>query len=105
MGHPSDSERSFANGGLDLIVRSGTIVDGTGRAPIVDGVVVVRDGRIADVGPRASVAIPPDAPTVDISGKTVIPGLWDMHTHVTQIEWAPAPGRLPRPHAGCCSRC
>ena len=66
-----------------------TIVDGTGRAPIEDGVVVVRDGRIADAGPRASVAIPPDAPSVDVSGKTVIPGLWDMHTHVTQIEWAP----------------
>ena len=70
-------------------VAGATIVDGTGRAPIADGVVVVRDGRIADVGPRASVAIPSDAPTVDISGKTVIPGLWDMHTHVTQIEWAP----------------
>jgi len=66
-----------------------TIVDGTGRAPIEDGVVVVRDGRIADAGPRAGVAIPPDAPAVDVSGKTVIPGLWDMHTHVTQIEWAP----------------
>ena len=66
-----------------------TIVDGTGRAPIEDGVVVVRDGRIADAGPRASVAIPPDAPAVDVSGKTLIPGLWDMHTHVTQIEWAP----------------
>jgi imidazolonepropionase-like amidohydrolase len=66
-----------------------TIVDGTGRAPITDGVVVVRDGRIADVGPRASVTIPDGLPTVDIAGKTLIPGLWDMHTHATQVEWAP----------------
>jgi imidazolonepropionase-like amidohydrolase len=66
-----------------------TIVDGTGRAPVSDGVVIVRDGRIADVGPRASVPIPGDVPTVDVSGKTLVPGLWDMHTHVTQIEWAP----------------
>jgi imidazolonepropionase-like amidohydrolase len=66
-----------------------TIVDGTGRAPIADGVVVVRDGRITDVGARGAVTIPPDLPTVDVSGKTLVPGLWDMHTHVTQIEWAP----------------
>lgn len=67
----------------------GTIVDGTGRAAIADGVIVVKDGRIADVGPRASVVIPDGVATVPITGKTVIPGLWDMHTHVTQVEWAP----------------
>jgi hypothetical protein len=66
-----------------------TIVDGTGRAAIPDGVVVVRDGRIADVGPRAGVTIPPGVPSVAVDGKTIVPGLWDMHTHVTQIEWAP----------------
>jgi imidazolonepropionase-like amidohydrolase len=66
-----------------------TIVDGSGGAAIADGVIVVRDGRIADVGARAQVTIPPDAPTVDVSGKTIVPGLWDMHTHVTQVEWAP----------------
>ena len=67
-----------------------TIVDGTGRPAIRDGVVVVRDGRITDVGPRASVTIPGDVPSVPVDGKTIVPGLWDMHTHVTQIEWAPA---------------
>jgi imidazolonepropionase-like amidohydrolase len=66
-----------------------TIVDGTGRAAIPDGVIVVRDGRIAEVGPRAAVTIPPGVPLVAVDGKTIIPGLWDMHTHVTQMEWAP----------------
>ena len=66
-----------------------TIVDGTGRPAIPDGVILVRDGRIAEVGPRASVMIPADSPSVAVDGKTIIPGLWDMHTHVTQIEWAP----------------
>ncbi len=66
-----------------------TIVDGTDRAPIADGVVIVRDGKIEAVGPRATVAIPADLPTVDVAGKTIVPGLWDMHTHVTQVEWAP----------------
>ena len=67
----------------------GTIVDGTGRPAIDDGVIVVRDGNIADVGPRASVRIPDGVAIVPIAGRTVIPGLWDMHSHVTQIEWAP----------------
>ena len=66
-----------------------TIVDGTGRPAIPDGVVLIRDGRIAEVGPRASVTIPPDVTTVSVDGKTIIPGLWDMHTHATQVEWAP----------------
>ena len=67
----------------------GRLVDGTGRPPIADAVVVVRDGRITEVGPRAAVAIPSDVPSVDVAGTTLVPGLWDMHTHVTQIEWAP----------------
>jgi imidazolonepropionase-like amidohydrolase len=66
-----------------------TIIDGTGAAPTADGVVIVRDGRIAEVGPRAAVTVPADVPVVDVAGKTIVPGLWDMHTHVTQIEWAP----------------
>ena len=76
-------------------VRSGTyaltgatIVDGTGGPPIENGVVVIRDGRIADVGP-AGTAVPAGLARVDVAGKTIVPGLWDMHTHVTQIEWAP----------------
>ena len=66
-----------------------TIVDMTPRAPLRDGVVIVRDGRIAAVGPRGAVALPKDVGRVDVAGKTIVPGLWDMHTHVTQVEWGP----------------
>jgi imidazolonepropionase-like amidohydrolase len=66
-----------------------TVVDGTNRAPLRDAVVVVKDGRIADVGPRGTVGIPAGMAVADLAGKTVIPGLWDMHTHLTQIEWMP----------------
>ncbi|HZP48281.1 MAG TPA: amidohydrolase family protein [Vicinamibacterales bacterium] len=66
-----------------------TVVDGTGRPAIADAVVVVRDGRIAAVGPRRDTAVPAGVPSVDVTGKTIVAGLWDMHTHVTQIEWAP----------------
>jgi imidazolonepropionase-like amidohydrolase len=67
----------------------GTLVDGTGRAPVANAAIVVRDGRIVDVGPRATVTLPAGIQTVDMTGKTIVPGLWDMHTHVTQVEWAP----------------
>jgi imidazolonepropionase-like amidohydrolase len=66
------------------------VVTGTDDAPINDGVILVRDGRVAAVGSRAAVAIPQGFRVVDVAGKTIIPGLWDMHAHASQIEWAPA---------------
>ncbi|MFZ5721175.1 MAG: amidohydrolase family protein [Pseudomonadota bacterium] len=51
---------------------------------IEDGVVVVRGDRIAAVGRRGEVAIPDGARTVDLAGKTVIPGLVDAHAHGPQ---------------------
>lgn len=81
------TNRPMRSGTFALV--GGRIVDGTGRDAIADGVVVVRDGTIADVGPRAAVKIPADVRSLDVTGKTLVPGMWDMHTHVTQIEWAP----------------
>src|SRR5207237_6358035 len=49
------------------------IVDGTERPAVPDGVVVVRDGRIAAVGPAGAVRIPRDAARVDVTGKTIVP--------------------------------
>jgi imidazolonepropionase-like amidohydrolase len=66
------------------------IVDGTTRAPIDDGTVLVRDGRIAAVGPARAVVIPASVRTIDARGTTIIPGLWDMHAHVALPEWGPA---------------
>jgi imidazolonepropionase-like amidohydrolase len=67
----------------------GTLIDGTLRAPIADSVVVVEAGRITAAGPRSSVMVPPSARTVEVRGQTLIPGLWDMHTHVAHVEWGP----------------
>jgi imidazolonepropionase-like amidohydrolase len=66
-----------------------TIVDATGAPPIRDGVVLVSAGRIAAVGSRTSVTIPENARRIDLAGKTVLPGLWDMHAHFQQVEWGP----------------
>ncbi|MDC0721112.1 amidohydrolase family protein [Nannocystis bainbridge] len=62
------------------------LVDGTGRAPVRDAVVVYDGDKIVAAGPRASTPIPPGATTIDVSGSTIIPGLWDMHAHVQQVE-------------------
>lgn len=51
---------------------------------IDDGVIVVTNGRIAAVGKRGEVAIPAGARTVDLAGKTIIPGLVDAHAHGPQ---------------------
>ena len=66
------------------------VIDATGRPPIDDAVILVRDGRIAAVGRRADVAVPAGVRIIDASGRTIVPGLWDMHAHAGQIEWAPA---------------
>ena len=59
----------------------GTLIDGTGRSPVEDSVVLLKDERIIAVGKRGEVAIPEGAELIDAEGKTVIPGLNDAHTH------------------------
>jgi imidazolonepropionase-like amidohydrolase/Tol biopolymer transport system component len=51
-----------------------------------DGVILIEGNRIRAVGPRASVTIPAGARTVDVTGKTIIPGLIDGHAHGSQGE-------------------
>src|SRR5438046_9464574 len=58
------------------------LVDGTGAAPKPDQTIVVRDGRIAEVGPAPSVQFPAGAQTMDVTGSTGIPGLGGMHDHL-----------------------
>jgi imidazolonepropionase-like amidohydrolase/Tol biopolymer transport system component len=52
-----------------------------GDEVIPDGVVVVDRNRIAAVGPRGTTAVPPDAKVVDVTGKTIMPGIVDVHWH------------------------
>jgi imidazolonepropionase-like amidohydrolase len=64
-----------------IAIRAGTLFDGTSRNVARDVWILVRDGRIAEVGP--SISIPADAERIDLSGWTVLPGFIDLHTHIT----------------------
>lgn len=62
-------------------IRAGALFDGTGSVLQQDVGIVVREGRIAQVG--RDLPVPAGAQVVDLSGWTVLPGLIDMHTHIT----------------------
>ena len=50
--------------------------------PIENGVIVVRDGRIAAVGPAASTTVPAGATVIDAAGKTIMPAMINVHAHM-----------------------
>src|SRR5262245_28225683 len=65
-----------------FVIEGANIWDGAGGEPIRDGVIVVNDGSIQAVGPRASTPIPKGATVISGAGKTLIPGLINAHGHV-----------------------
>lgn len=67
----------------------GRLIDGTGAAAVEDSVVVVRNRRIVGAGARSAIQLDPRIARVDVTGKTVLPGLWDMHAHAGLAEWGP----------------
>jgi imidazolonepropionase-like amidohydrolase len=66
-----------------LAITHVTLIDGTGAAPQSDMTVVIRGTTIVAVGPSVSTSIPSRANTVNATGKFLIPGLADMHIHLT----------------------
>lgn len=85
-GPPAESETApVPNDGGSLTAYLGaTLIDGTGRTPRPDTVVLVAGERIVAVGSRDEIAIPQQARVLDVQGKWIIPGLIDAHVHFFQ---------------------
>src|SRR5262245_30352932 len=68
-------------------IRAARLIDGRGGAPIASPIVIVRGDRIEAVG--SGLAIPAGARVLDLGGMTLLPGLIDLHTHLTStgVHW------------------
>jgi imidazolonepropionase-like amidohydrolase len=71
-----------AKGTGTVVLHAARVIDGTGAAPIQNGVVVVTDDKIVAVGRQGSITIPSGARTVELGNTTLLPGFIDAHTHI-----------------------
>jgi predicted amidohydrolase YtcJ len=69
------------------VIRCGNLIDGTGKPAVDDAIVVLKGNRIHAVGRQTDVLVPMGAYVIDASGKTVVPGLIDSHTHFLSMGY------------------
>lgn len=72
-----------------LIITHVTVINTTGGPPLIDRTVVMNNHRIASVAAAAKATFPKATRVIDASGKFLIPGLWDMHTHFSDRDYLP----------------
>ena len=68
---------------MNVLVKCGNFIDGTGRPPVKNVALLIEDNVIKQVGPTDSVKAPPDARVIDLNGMFVCPGLMDAHMHAS----------------------
>jgi hypothetical protein len=74
------------SGGEVLVIEGGTLIDGTGSTPKTNMRIVIRNGRIQNIGPRNQVSLPARARVINARGKFILPGLIDSHVHYFGYE-------------------
>ena len=82
LGQTGDSPKGY------LALVGGTIYVSPTEEPVRDGVVLIQSEKIAAVGSRSSVKIPPSAQVLDCSGLTIMAGFWNSHVHFFERKWA-----------------
>ncbi|MBV8208235.1 MAG: amidohydrolase family protein [Acidobacteria bacterium] len=65
-----------------MVIRAGSLIDGSSDTPRANQVIVIRGNRIESVSDASSVRVPSDAAVIDLSHATVLPGLIESHTHL-----------------------
>ena len=63
------------------VISGGTLIDGTGKPPVKDAVIVIEGNKFKAVGEKGKMRGPAGAKTVDATGKFILPGLFDAHIH------------------------
>ena len=66
-----------------MVIKGANILDVTNGELLKNHIVVVDDGRIAKVSPASSIELPKGGEVIDLQGQTLMPGLIDMHVHLT----------------------
>jgi hypothetical protein len=69
-----------------LAVRGGKLIDGTGRPPIDNSVIIIQGTKFTAVGRSGELAVPAGARVIDVIGKTVLPGFIDGHGHLEDFH-------------------
>lgn len=83
---PAAQPPGASTSGRSLAMTGATVVDGTGAPPLANAVIVIRDGRVAAIGPASRVRIPGGAERLDLRGKTVLPGFVNAHGHANETS-------------------
>jgi imidazolonepropionase-like amidohydrolase len=78
---------------VPIVLKGGVLIDGTGKAPLENAVVVIKGSNIVSIGEEENVEIPSESNIITVDGHTIIPGLIDAHLHLTgtrsrnMMEW------------------
>ena len=84
-----------------LLIKNGTLIDGSGREPVPNTFIVIEGSRITQVGGADGSARPEDT-VIDAAGKFILPGLIDAHCHISLHQGA-LPGVRYTSSAGFCT--
>src|SRR5262249_33619850 len=82
----AQSSKTAPTATKDVAIVGGTLIDVRNGQETQDSVVLIPGERISQVGVRGRVEIPNDADVVDVHGKWILPGLMDMHAHVSHED-------------------
>lgn len=69
----------------DLVLRGGTLIDGSGGSLVPDTAIAIQDGRIAAVGSAATLVFAPGTPVRELPGTTFLPGFVNAHVHTWEL--------------------
>ncbi|MGC2111532.1 MAG: amidohydrolase family protein [Candidatus Korobacteraceae bacterium] len=75
------------SGAPDLALVGATLYASPTATPVEDAVVLVHNGKIAEIGKRGEVKIPESDTVIDCTGKAITAGFWNSHVHFTEDVW------------------